>query len=220
MRILVCDDELLIRELIKDYCVNEGYECDLAEDGSDAIELCKSHDYDLIIMDIMMPNIDGLTAVKEIKEFKDIPTIMLSARKEEEDKLHGFDLGIEDYVTKPFSPKELMARIKVIMKRYNKLDTISVGNITINNSTHEVVIDGNVIDVTSTQFELLKLFVENQGMALSRDKIIECIWGYDYDADDRTIDAHIKLLRSKLGKYRDSIKTIRKVGYKFVYEEK
>lgn len=220
MRILVCDDELLIRELIKDYCVNEGYECDLAEDGSDAIELCKSHDYDLIIMDIMMPNIDGLTAVQEIKEFKDIPTIMLSARKEEEDKLHGFDLGIEDYVTKPFSPKELMARIKVIMKRYNKLDTISVGNITINNSTHEVIIDGNVIDVTSTQFELLKLFIENKGMALSRDKIIECIWGYDYDADDRTIDAHIKLLRSKLGKYRDSIKTIRKVGYKFVYEEK
>ena len=220
MRILVCDDELLIRELIRDYCVNEGYDCDLAEDGSDAIELCKSHDYDLIIMDIMMPNIDGLTAVQEIKKFKDIPTIMLSARKEEEDKLHGFDLGIEDYVTKPFSPKELMARIKVIMKRYNKLDTISVGNITINNSTHEVIIDGNVIDVTSTQFELLKLFVENQGMALSRDKIIECIWGYDYDADDRTIDAHIKLLRSKLGKYRDSIKTIRKVGYKFVYEEK
>ena len=220
MRILVCDDELLIRELIKDYCVNEGYECDLAEDGSDAIELCKSHDYDLIIMDIMMPNIDGLTAVQEIKEFKDIPTIMLSARKEEEDKLHGFDLGIEDYVTKPFSPKELMARIKVIMKRYNKLDTISVGNITINNSTHEVIIDGNVIDVTSTQFELLKLFIENKGIALSRDKIIECIWGYDYDADDRTIDAHIKLLRSKLGKYRDSIKTIRKVGYKFVYEEK
>jgi len=210
MRILVCDDELLIRELIKDYCVNEGYECDLAEDGSDAIELCKSYDYDLIIMDIMMPNKDGLTAVQEIKEFKDIPTIMLSARKEEEDKLHGFDLGIEDYVTKPFSPKELMARIKVIMKRYNKLDTISVGNITINNSSHEVIIDGNVIDVTSTQFELLKLFVENQGMALSRDKIIECIWGYDYDADDRTIDAHIKLLRSKLGKYRDSIKTIRK----------
>lgn len=220
MRILVCDDELLIRELIKDYCVNEGYECDLAEDGSDAIELCKSHDYDLIIMDIMMPNIDGLTAVQEIKEFKDIPTIMLSARKEEEDKLHGFDLGIEDYVTKPFSPKELMARIKVIMKRYNKLDTVSVGNITINNSTHEVIIDGNVIDVTSTQFELLKLFIENKGIALSRDKIIECIWGYDYDADDRTIDAHIKLLRSKLGKYRDSIKTIRKVGYKFVYEEK
>lgn len=220
MRILVCDDELLIRELIRDYCINEGYDCDLAEDGSVAIDLCERNDYDLIIMDIMMPNVDGLTAIKEIKEIKDIPTIMLSARKEEEDKLHGFDLGIEDYVTKPFSPKELMARIKVIMKRYNKLDSISVGNITINNSTHEVFIDGEIVVVTSTQFELLKLFIENQGMALSRDKIIESIWGYDYDADDRTIDAHIKLLRSKLGKYRDSIKTIRKVGYKFVYEEK
>ena len=211
MRILVCDDELLIRELIRDYCINEGYDCDLAEDGSVAIDLCERNDYDLIIMDIMMPNVDGL---------KDIPTIMLSARKEEEDKLLGFDLGIEDYVTKPFSPKELMARIKVIMKRYNKLDSISVGNITINNSTYEVFIDNEIVDVTSTQFELLKLFIENQGLALSRDKIIECIWGYDYDADDRTIDAHIKLLRSKLGKYRDSIKTIRKVGYKFVYEEK
>ena len=220
MRILVCDDELLIRELIRDYCINEGYDCDLAEDGSVAIDLCERNDYDLIIMDIMMPNVDGLTAIKEIKEIKDIPTIMLSARKEEEDKLHGFDLGIEDYVTKPFSPKELMARIKVIMKRYNKLDSISVGNITINNSTHEVFIDGEIVVVTSTQFELLKLFIENQGMALSRDKIIESIWGYDYDADDRTIDAHIKLLRSKLGKYRDFIKTIRKVGYKFVYEEK
>ena len=220
MRILVCDDELLIRELIRDYCINEGYDCDLAEDGSVSIDLCEINDYDLIIMDIMMPNVDGLTAIKEIKKIKDIPTIMLSARKEEEDKLHGFDLGIEDYVTKPFSPKELMARIKVIMKRYNKLDSISIGNITINNSTHEVFIDNEIVDVTSTQFELLKLFIENQGLALSRDKIIECIWGYDYDADDRTIDAHIKLLRSKLGKYRDSIKTIRKVGYKFVYEEK
>ena len=220
MRILVCDDELLIRELIRDYCINEGYDCDLAEDGSVAIDLCERNDYDLIIMDIMMPNVDGLTAIKEIKKIKDIPTIMLSARKEEEDKLHGFDLGIEDYVTKPFSPKELMARIKVIMKRYNKYDSISIGNITINNSTHEVFIDNEIVDVTSTQFELLKLFIENQGLALSRDKIIECIWGYDYDADDRTIDAHIKLLRSKLGKYRDSIKTIRKVGYKFVYEEK
>ena len=154
MRILVCDDELLIRELIRDYCINEGYDCDLAEDGSVAIDLCERNDYDLIIMDIMMPNVDGLTAIKEIKDIKDIPTIMLSARKEEEDKLHGFDLGIEDYVTKPFSPKELMARIKVIMKRYNKLDSISVGNITINNSTHEVFIDNEIVDVTSTQFEL------------------------------------------------------------------
>ncbi len=220
MRLLICDDEILIRELINDYCVNEGYECDLAEDGNVAIDLCKKNDYDLIIMDIMMPNIDGFTAINEIKKYRDIPTIMLSARKEEEDKLQGFEAGVEDYVTKPFSPKELMARIKVITKRFKKADLISIGNIEINNNSHEVKINGNIVDMTSTQFKLLKLFIENEGMALSRDKIIECIWGYDYEADDRTIDAHIKLLRSKLGEYRNSIKTVRNVGYKFVYEEK
>ena len=220
MRLLICDDEILIRELINDYCVNEGYECDLAEDGNVAVELCKKNNYDLIIMDIMMPNMDGFTAINEIKKYRDIPTIMLSARKEEEDKLQGFEAGVEDYVTKPFSPKELMARIKVITKRFKKADLISIGNIEINNNSHEVKINGNVVEMTSTQFKLLKLFVENEGMALSRDKIIECIWGFDYEADDRTIDAHIKLLRSKLGEYRNSIKTVRNVGYKFVYEEK
>ena len=220
MRILVCDDEILIRELISDYCLSEGYDCDTAEDGDIAVSLCKKNNYDLLIMDIMMPRMDGFSAIEEIQKFKSIPTIMLSARKEEEDKLQGFDAGIEDYVTKPFSPKELMARIKVILKRYKKTDMISVGNIQINDNSHEVLIDGEVIDMTSTQFKLLKLFVQNDGIALSRDKIIECIWGYDYEADDRTIDAHIKLLRSKLGKYRDAIKTVRNVGYKFSYEEK
>ena len=220
MRILVCDDEILIRDLINDYCVNEGYECDLASDGQEAVDLCKKYDYDLIIMDIMMPKMDGFTAINEIKKYKNIPTIMLSARKEEDDKLQGFEAGAEDYVTKPFSPKELMARIKVITNRFRKPDIIKVGNITIKDDSHEVYVDGNVIEMTSTQFKLLKLFLENQDVALTRDRIIECIWGYDYDADDRTIDAHIKLLRSKLGKYRDSIKTIRKVGYKFIYEEK
>ena len=220
MRLLVCDDEILIRELINDYCVNEGYECDLASDGQEAVDLCKKYDYDLIIMDIMMPTMDGFTAINEIKKYKNIPTIMLSARKEEDDKLQGFDAGVEDYVTKPFSPKELMARIKVITKRFTKPDLIKVGNITIKADSHEVYVDGKLVEMTSTQFKLLKLFLENQDVALSRDRIIECIWGYDYDADDRTIDAHIKLLRSKLGKYRDSIKTIRKVGYRFNYEEK
>ncbi len=220
MRLLICDDEILIRELINDYCVNEGYECDLASDGQEAVDLCKKYDYDLIIMDIMMPNMDGFAAINEIKKYKNIPTIMLSARKEEEDKLHGFEAGAEDYVTKPFSPKELMARIKVITKRFVKPDLIKVGNITIKDDSHEVYVDGKLIELTSTQFKLLKLFVENQDVALSRDRIIECIWGFDYEADDRTIDAHIKLLRSKLGKYRDSIKTIRKVGYRFNYEEK
>ena len=219
MKILIVDDEVLIRELIAEYVINEGYTCDLAEDGSKAIELCLANDYDLIIMDIMMPNIDGLSALKYIKAKKDIPAILLSARKEELDKLQGFEVGADDYVTKPFSPKELIARIKAITKRNKKSDVISVGNISINENSHDVIIDGKIVDMTNTQYELLKLFLENEGMALSRDKIIERIWGYEYEADDRTIDAHIKLLRSKLGKYRNSIKTIRKVGYRFNYEE-
>ena len=220
MRILVCDDEKLIRDLIKDYLENDGYKCDEASDGEEALELVEDNDYDLIIMDIMMPGMDGMTAVKEIKSFKNIPVIMLSARKEEYDKLQGFDLGIDDYVTKPFSPKELMARVKVVLKRNGNNDIITVGNITIDNVSHDVKIDNKSVDLTSTQYELLTLFITNPNVALSRDKIIEKVFGYDYEADDRTIDAHIKLLRSKLGNYRDSIKTIRNVGYKFVYEEK
>ena len=219
MHILVCDDEQLIRDLIKEYVENEGYKCDEASDGEEAIELVEEHDYDLIIMDIMMPGMDGMTAVKEIKQIKDIPVLMLSARKEEYDKLQGFDLGIDDYVTKPFSPKELIARIKVILKRNGNDDIITCGNITIDNVSHDVKIDNKSIDLTSTQYDLLTLFITNKDVALSREKIIEKVFGYDYEADDRTIDAHIKLLRSKLGKYRNSIKTIRNVGYKFVYEE-
>ena len=219
MRILVCDDEKLIRDLIKEYVENEGYKCDEAADGEKAVELVEKNDYDLIVMDIMMPGMDGMTAVKEIKEFKNIPILMLSARKEEYDKLQGFNLGIDDYVTKPFSPKELMARIKAITKRNGVEDIITVGNITINNISHDVKIDGKSVDLTSTQYDLLTLFITNPNVALTRDKIIEKVFGYDYEADDRTIDAHIKLLRNKLGKYRDSIKTIRNVGYKFNYEE-
>ena len=219
MRVLVVDDEELIRMVIKDYLENEGYFVDEASNGQDAISLALKNNYSLIIMDIMMPVMDGFTAVKEIKKIKDIPVIMLSARKEEYDKLQGFDIGIDDYVTKPFSPKELVARIKAVTKRNKELDNIKIGNITINKLSHEVKIDDKVIEVTHTQYELLCLFLTNEGLALSRDAIIENIWGYDYDADDRTIDAHIKLLRNKLGKYRNSIKTIRKVGYKFDYEE-
>ena len=218
MRILVCDDEQLIRDLVKEYLINDGYLCDEASDGSEAVELVEENDYDLIIMDIMMPGMDGMTAVKEIKGIKDIPVIMLSARKEEYDKLQGFDIGIDDYVTKPFSPKELMARIKVILKRNGNEDIITCGNIIIDNVSHVVKIDDKVIDLTSTQYDLLSLFITNKDVALTRDKIIEKVFGYDYEADDRTIDAHIKLLRAKLGKYRNSIKTIRNVGYKFVYE--
>ena len=219
MRILVCDDEKLIRDLIKEYVENEGYKCDEASDGNMAIAMVEEKDYDLIVMDIMMPGMDGITAVREIKQIKDIPVLMLSARKEEEDKLQGFDSGIDDYVTKPFSPKELIARIKVILKRNGNDDLIVCGNISIDNVSHDVKIDGNSVDLTSTQYDLLSLFITNKDVALSREKIIEKVFGYDYEADDRTIDAHIKLLRSKLGKYRNSIKTIRNVGYKFIYEE-
>lgn len=219
MHILIVDDEELIRSVIKDYIEEEHYTCDEASDGKCAIELVEKNNYDLVIMDIMMPHMDGYQAIKEIKEIKNIPVIMLSARTEEIDKLQGFSLGIDDYVTKPFSPKELIARIKAVTKRNCSEDVLVVGNIELNNNTREVKIDDNLVELTHTQFELLKLFLTNINIALSRDKIIESIWGYDYEADDRTIDAHIKLLRSKLGKYRKSIKTIRKVGYRFVYEE-
>ncbi len=219
MHILIVDDEELIRSVIRDYLEEENYTCDEADNGSKAIELVENNNYDLIIMDIMMPHMDGYQALREIKILKNIPVIMLSARTEEIDKLQGFSLGIDDYVTKPFSPKELIARIKAVTKRNGGNDTLTVGNITINNASREVMIDGELVDLTHTQFELLKLFLSNPSIALTRDKIIESIWGYDYEADDRTIDAHIKLLRSKLGKYRKSIKTIRKVGYRFVYEE-
>ncbi len=219
MHILIVDDEELIRSVIKDYILEEHFTCDEADNGATAISLVEKKDYDLIIMDIMMPEMDGYQAVRKIKEIKNIPVIMLSARTEEIDKLQGFEMGIDDYVTKPFSPKELVARIKAVTKRNKEDDIISVGNIIVNNSSREVTIDGEQVSLTHTQFELLKLFLSNINIALSRDRIIESIWGYDYEADDRTIDAHIKLLRSKLGKYRNSIKTIRKVGYKFIYEK-
>ncbi len=220
MRILIVDDEELIRNLIKDYCVQEGYNCDLAESGVEAINYCEKYDYDLIIMDIMMPIMDGFEASKIIKSKKNIPILMLSARGEEEDKINGFETGIDDYVTKPFSPKELICRIKAITKRYQSNDIISYKGIVIDNLSHEVSIDGENVPMTHTQYELLKYFIENKGIALSREKIIENIMGYDYEADDRTIDAHIKLLRSKMGQYRTLIKTIRNVGYKLVDEQK
>lgn len=219
MRILIVDDEDLIKDVVSEYAISEGFTCDTASDGEEAVQKAASINYDCIIMDIMMPKSDGFTAIKKIKEFSNQPIICLSARSEEFDKLHGFDLGIDDYVTKPFSPKELMARIKAVTKRSND-DIVTVGDIQIDSLTHEVTIEGNLVELTHTQFCLLHLFLTNLNIALSRDKIIESIWGYDYEADDRTIDAHIKLLRSKIGKYRNSIKTIRKVGYKFVYEKK
>lgn len=220
MNILVCDDEALIREVIKEYLVLEGYQVSEAENGYLALELVKENDYDLIIMDIMMPKMDGYQAVKEIKNIKDIPILMLSARAEEFDKLLGFELGIDDYVTKPFSPKELVARIKAITKRKEKISNNYVfGGLILDDSAHEVIIDGVKANLTPKEYELLKYLIENKNIALSREQLLTNIWGYDFYGDDRTVDTHVKTLRNNLGKYRDFITTIRKVGYKFEYKE-
>lgn len=220
MKVLIVDDEVLIRNVIKEYLKNDNIEYDEAEDGNIAIELIKLNNYDCIIMDIMMPKLDGYSAVREIKKISDAKIIMLSARAEEFDKLNGFDLGIDDYVTKPFSPKELIARIKAVVRRNNKNQKIlKVSTLELNELSRTLRIDNELIDLTHTQFEILTLFLKNQGIVLSRDSIIENIWGYTYEAENRTIDAHIKLLRSKLAKYKDCIKTVRGVGYKFEYKE-
>lgn len=215
MKILVVDDEKLIREVIKEYLLNDNYEVLEASNGNSAIEICKKENIDLIIMDIMMPKLDGFSAIREIFKIKKIPTIMLSARGEEYDKLLGFELGIEDYVTKPFSPKELMARIKVILKRDNKehqkyiYETLVVDVV-----AHTVTIDDKEIELTPKEYDLLVNFFQNENVALSREQLLSTIWGYDFFGDDRTVDTHIKMLRNKLGKYRNIIKTVRSVGYK------
>ena len=220
MKILVVDDEELIRSVIKEYASIEGFEVDEASDGLEAVQKCKSSNYDLIVMDIMMPKLDGYQAVKEIHKEKNIPILMLSARGEEYDKLLGFDLGIDDYVMKPFSPKELMARIKAITKRVNKsTPKIVLEDLIIDDSAREVIVAGEKILLTLKEYELLKYLVENKNIAISREQLLMSIWGYDFYGDDRTIDTHIKTLRSKIGKYKESIVTLRGVGYKFEYKE-
>ena len=222
-KILVVDDEAKIREVIREYAEFSRYEVTEAEDGMSALGLCKLNDYDLIIMDIMMPKLDGFSACKEIKKIKDIPVIMLSARGEEYDKLFGFELGIDDYVVKPFSPKELMARINAILSRKNAATNatqgvMKFGGLEINIPARTVTVDGNKVDLTPKEYDLLFYLVENKNIALSRDKLLSDIWGYDFFGDDRTIDTHIKNLRNNLGPYRDYIVTLRGVGYKFEYE--
>ncbi len=219
MKILVVDDEELIRNVIKEYLMMENYTVDEAGDGQEAIEKAKNNDYNLIIMDIMMPKMDGYQACKEIKKTKDVPFIMLSARSEEYDKLIGFDLGIDDYVTKPFSPKELVARVKAILKR-NNTDTYTYKfeGLTINDLAHEVRVDDKKVNLTPKEYDLLKYLVTNKNIALSREQLLTNIWGYDFFGDDRTIDTHIKTLRNSLGKYRKFIVTVRAIGYKFEYQ--
>ncbi len=220
MRILVVDDEKLIRNVIKEYLSLENFIVDEAQDGDIAINKVKNSNYDLIIMDIMMPNKDGFSAFKEIKEIKKIPCIMLSARGEEYDKLTGFDLGVDDYVTKPFSPKELVARVKAVIKRTKQEEEKYVFNtLVIDDKAHNVTVDNKEINLTPKEYDLLKYFVKNKNIALSREQLLSAIWGYDFYGDDRTIDTHIKTLRKAMGKYGDLIKTVRGMGYKFEYKD-
>lgn len=220
MKILVVDDEELIRSVIKEYLINEKYEVIEAKDGKDAIEKASNNTIDLIIMDIMMPNLDGYSSIKEIFKTKKVPVIMLSARGEEYDKLLGFDIGIEDYVTKPFSPKELLARVKVVLKRNNKQeDNFKYKDITIDYKAHQVFIKNKEAKLTPKEYELLLYFIDNKNIALSREQLLNKVWGYDFYGDDRTIDTHIKMLRNNLGDYRDMIITVRGVGYRFEMEE-
>ena len=222
-KLLVVDDEPKIREIIREYAEFAGYEVDEAEDGMVALGLCKLNDYDLIVMDIMMPKLDGFSACKEIKKIKDIPTIMLSARGEEYDKLFGFELGIDDYVVKPFSPKELMARINVVITRHKGASqaaqsVLKFEGLEINVPARTVSVDGKRVELTPKEYDLLFYLIENKNIALSRDKLLSDIWGYDFFGDDRTIDTHIKNLRNNLGEYRKFIVTLRGVGYKFEFE--
>ena len=219
-KILIVDDEQKIREVIREYAEFNGYEVEEAENGMEAIGLCKLNDYDVIVMDIMMPKLDGFSACKEIRKFKDIPVIMLSARGEEYDKLFGFELGIDDYIVKPFSPKELMARINVVLTRRNNtaansMEVMKFGGLEINISARSVTVDGVKAELTPKEYDLLFYLVHNKNIALSRDKLLSDVWGYDFFGDDRTIDTHIKNLRNNLGNYRDYIVTLRGVGYKF-----
>ncbi len=221
MKILVVDDEMLIRSVIKEYLLLEGYEVDEAANGEEALKLSTSNEYSLMIMDIMMPHMDGFEACREIKKIKDIPCIMLSARSEEYDKLNGFDVGIDDYVTKPFSPKELMARVKAILKRVNPEDSsFKFGELVIDDKAHDVFLGSDKLYLTPKEYDLLKYFVSNKNIALSREQLLTNVWGYDFYGDDRTIDTHVKTLRKNLGSYGDYIKTVRGIGYKFEYYDK
>jgi len=219
-KLLIVDDEINIRKVIKEYGEFNGYQVDESADGMDAVSLCKTNDYDLIIMDIMMPRLDGFSACKEIRKTKSTPIIMLSARGEEYDKLFGFELGIDDYMVKPFSPKELMARISAILARHSTAvqstnEALVFDGLVIDIIARVVSVDGQRVELTPKEYELLFYMALNKNIALSRDKLLSDIWGYDFFGDDRTIDTHIKNLRNNLGKYRDFIVTLRGVGYKF-----
>lgn len=218
--ILVVDDEINIRKVVREYAEFEGYEVTEAENGMEAVNFCHDNDYDLIIMDVMMPRLDGYSACKEIHKTKNIPVIMLSARGEEYDKLFGFEIGVDDYVVKPFSPKELMARVKVVLKRNTHKeeavpDKFTFEGLEVDIAGREVYVNGQKASMTPKEYDLLFYLVKNKNIALSRDRLLEEVWGYDFFGDDRTVDTHIKMLRNSLGEYRKYIVTLRGMGYKF-----
>ena len=215
-KLLIVDDEEKIRAVIKEYAEFSGYETDEAKDGMEAVIKSKETKYDLIIMDVMMPKLDGYSAVKEIRKNAQTPVIMLSARVEEYDILFGFEIGVDDYVTKPFSPKELIARVQAVLKRSGspKKEIIKSDGLEIDIAGRSVYVDGKKVDMTPKEYELLFYLVENNGIAISREKLLSNVWGYDFYGDDRTVDTHVKMLRSSLGKYRDKIITLRGLGYK------
>lgn len=219
--ILVVDDEEKIRAVIKKYAEFEGYNIKEASDGMEAIDVFRKNDFDLVVLDVMMPELDGFSACRELKRIKDVPVIMLSARGEEYDRIHGFELGIDDYVVKPFSPKELMMRMNVVMSRRGAAtvreehDIFEAEGLRVDFTSRIVTVDGAKTDMTPKEYDLLFYMIKNRGIALTREKLITEVWGYDYYGDDRTLDTHIKLLRSSLGDYRRYLVTLRGVGYRF-----
>lgn len=222
MTLLVVDDEKKICELIRKYAVFEGYDVEEAYNGIEAIEKCQKTRYDLVIMDVMMPELDGFSACREIRKFSQVPMLMLSARGEEYDRIHGFELGVDDYVVKPFSPKELMMRVSAILKRSagmaEERDVVALGELTVDFTARRVLLSGAELDMSPKEYDLLFYMVRNRGIALTREMLISKVWGYDFFGDERTLDTHIKLLRRRLGRYSDKITTLRGVGYRFEKE--
>ncbi len=219
LKILVVDDESRMRKLVKDFLVKQNYEVIEAGDGSEALDMFFAHqDIALIILDIMMPKMDGWQVCREVRNYSKVPIIMLTARTDERDELQGFQLGVDEYIAKPFSPKILVARVEAILRRTNQItenEVLEYGGIAIDKAAHVVTINGKNIDLSFKEFELLSYFMENKGIALSREKILNSVWNYDYFGDARTIDTHVKKLRSKLGEKGDLIKTVWGMGYKF-----